>query len=70
MKFNFSVILVLSTSLLMGQLNMELLSTVPYDSDGHDVWGYNAPDGSEYAIMGTVAGVSIVNITDPRNPWK
>jgi len=54
----------------MGQLNMELLSTVPYDSDGHDVWGYNAPDGSEYAIMGTVAGVSIVNITDPRNPWK
>ena len=54
----------------MGQLNMELLSTVPYDSDGNDVWGYNAPDGSEYAIMGTVAGVSIVNITDPRNPLE
>ncbi len=51
------------------QLNMELLSEVTYPgSIGNDVWGYVSPEGDEYAIMGTFDGVSIVNITDPRNP--
>ncbi len=51
------------------QLNMELLSEVEYPGNaGNDVWGYVAPDNSEYAIMGTFDGVSVVNITDPENP--
>jgi len=56
----------LSTS--YGQLNVELLSQVSYNSSGNDVWGYTAPNGDEYAIMGLRNGVSIVDITDPRNP--
>ena len=30
---------------------------------GSDIWGYTAPDGSEYALMGLRNGLSIVNIT-------
>jgi len=52
-----------------GQLNVELFSEVTYPlSAGNDVWGYVDSDGSEYAIFGTNIGVSVVNITDPRNP--
>lgn len=50
-----------------GQLNMSLLSHLQYDQDANDIWGYAAPDGSEYAIVGLRNGVSIVNVTDPAN---
>lgn len=49
-------------------LNVEFLSSISYDSDGNDIWGYVAPDSTEYAIFGTRNGVSIVNLADPRNP--
>lgn len=49
------------------QLNMTLLSHIEYDSDGNDIWGWVAPDGTEYAIMGLVNGVSIVSLADPSN---
>ncbi len=52
----------------VAQLNVELLGEVSYNSAGNDIWGYTAPDGNEYALMGTQRGLSIVNITDPRNP--
>jgi len=51
------------------QLNMEFYSEVTYQGNaGNDVWGYVAPDGREYALMGTVDGMSIVDITEPTNP--
>lgn len=31
------------------------------------VWGYKAPDGREYAILGSYDGTSFVDITDPSN---
>jgi choice-of-anchor B domain-containing protein len=33
-----------------------------------DVWGYNAPDGREYGIIGCYDGTSIIEVTDPGNP--
>jgi len=39
--------------------------------DYSDVWGYKDPTtGNEYAILGTGAGTSIINITDPFNPYE
>lgn len=35
---------------------------IPDIVGGSDVWAYTAPDGSEYAIMGDVAGISIVAV--------
>jgi choice-of-anchor B domain-containing protein len=31
-------------------------------------WGYTAPDGSRYAIMGTAKGVLVADLRDPANP--
>ena len=47
---------------------MSLLSQVEYDTDLNDIWGYVAPDNSEYAIVGVYDGVSIVDLSDPENP--
>ncbi|MEW5882946.1 MAG: choice-of-anchor B family protein [Armatimonadota bacterium] len=37
-------------------------------SSGNDCWGYVAPSGREYAIMGLNNKVAFVEITDPANP--
>ena len=34
----------------------------------NDVWGYTAPDGREYALLGVRNGTSIIDITDTDNP--
>jgi choice-of-anchor B domain-containing protein len=39
-------------------------------SDYNDVWGYTAPDGREYALLGTTTGTAIYNCTDPAAPYR
>ena len=53
-----------------GALNVTLLAHVnEYRSRGYnDVWGYTAPDGREYALLGVKNGTSIVDITDTDRP--
>ncbi|MED5330800.1 MAG: choice-of-anchor B family protein [Planctomycetota bacterium] len=34
----------------------------------NDIWGYTAPDGREYAILGEKDGTLFYNATDPVNP--
>jgi choice-of-anchor B domain-containing protein len=55
------------TGILHAQQNMSLLSQVEYNQGVNDVWGYVAPDGTEYAIVGMLHGVSIVSLADPDN---
>ena len=31
---------------------------------GSDIWGYTAPDGTEYAIMGVMEGIAVVRVPD------
>jgi choice-of-anchor B domain-containing protein len=39
-----------------------------YSSTGYnDCWGYTAPDGREYALLGVLNGTSFLDITDPAN---
>jgi len=49
--------------------NVNLIANVnDYPSLGYnDVWGYTTPEGDEYALLGTVSGVSIVSVSDPEN---
>lgn len=50
-------------------LNMTQLGHIAYpNNDLSNIWGYVAPDGTEYAIIGTEMGVSIVNLAVPTNP--
>lgn len=49
------------------QSNMSLLGQRSYSDDLNDIWGY--VDGStEYALVGTTDGTSIVDISNPASP--
>ncbi len=51
---------------------MVLLSKPPIEGGSlfNDVWGYEASNGDEFAIIGAVSSIRIYNVTDPRNPVK
>ena len=56
------------------QLNVDSLSHINYqqlhDANLNDVWGYVDEIGNEYALVGTSKGTSIVNVTNPSNPFE
>ena len=69
------IIFILSFSTLFAQdsTSLELVGRIWFDSDiwssgdttgGSDVWGYTAPDGEEYALMGVLDGIAIVRASD------
>ncbi|MEL6123711.1 MAG: choice-of-anchor B family protein, partial [Bacteroidota bacterium] len=48
---------------------MELIANVPNSGDfANDVWGYVAPDGVEYAIIGSNREAVIYSLEDPTQP--
>jgi len=54
--------------------SIDLLSWLPINQldsgsiQANDCWGYTAPSGREYAIIGLYRGTAFVEITDPTNP--
>ena len=50
------------------QINMELVGQLTYSERLSDIWCYIAPDGTEYALVGTFGSTSIVSLADPTNP--
>lgn len=52
------------------QLNVSYIGQIDYDQRVNDIWGYAAQDGSEYALVGTNTGFSIVSLEDPANPTE
>ncbi len=48
--------------------NLELLSHVPFEEDGNDIWGYVDDNGVEYAICGSRTNTRIYSLEDPANP--
>jgi hypothetical protein len=57
---------VVGRGVLIGH-NVELLANLnDYAHIGYsDCWGYTAPNGNEYALLGVHEGVSIVDVTNP-----
>ncbi len=55
---------------LFGQLNMTYVGNLTYDIRVSDIWGYAAPNGDEYALVGLNTGVSVVSLSDPANPTE
>ncbi len=47
--------------------NTYLLKNLDQYSSYSALWGYTAPDGREYAILGTQVGTSFIDITDSAN---
>ncbi len=66
MRKTFTLLcLLIGAAPLWCQLNVTLRSNLDYEPDVNDVWGYVAPDGTEYAIVGMNTGISIVSLADP-----
>ncbi len=54
---------------LAGQgTNCALLGTFNNHGPFNDVWGYTAPNGDEYALLGSTTGTVVVDITNPGSP--
>ncbi|NNE56236.1 MAG: choice-of-anchor B family protein, partial [Flavobacteriales bacterium] len=69
MKNLFSLLLVCSLALTgFSQLNVSYVGQITYDVNLSDIWAYEAPDGTEYGLVGLFNGVSIVSLEDPSNP--
>ncbi len=49
---------------------MNYIGQLEYTQELNDIWGYAAPDGTEYALVGTQTGFSIVSLADPANPTE
>ncbi len=60
--------------ILLGQSNLTFISQIDYsalhNTGLNDVWGYVDEQGNEYAVVGTEDGTSIVNVSDPVNPFE
>ena len=51
--------------------NIVQKSHLTYLNDNNDIWGYtDSASGIEYALVGTTAGVSIVDISMATSPVK
>lgn len=49
-------------------LNIEFKGKIPYIGESSSLWGYTAPNGKEYALMGAESKLSIVDISNPTSP--
>lgn len=48
--------------------NLTPVGNLTYNSILNDIWGYVDSSGTEYALVGTQTGFSIVSLADPANP--
>ncbi|MBL6659322.1 MAG: choice-of-anchor B family protein [Cryomorphaceae bacterium] len=51
-------------------LNISLKGQTTYLNDLSDIWGYTDSSGNEFALVGTRAGVSIVDVSNASSPIK
>ena len=58
----------LAGSLASQGVNCALLGTFNVHGPFNDVWGYTAPNGNEYALLGATTGTVVVDVTNPANP--
>lgn len=60
--------LVFGSALSAQGFNCVLLGQQNLHGAYNDVWGYVAPNGKEYALLGATTGLAVVDCTDPTNP--
>jgi choice-of-anchor B domain-containing protein len=49
-------------------LNLSVRGHLAYAQDLNDIWAYVDSSGTEWALVGTFTGTSIVSLADPANP--
>ncbi len=71
LRWSYSLLLIITIGLqavAQDKLNVEKLGQLKYTSGLNDVWGYADSLGNEYALVGLTDALSIVDVTDPKNP--
>jgi choice-of-anchor B domain-containing protein len=67
--FTFLILLISgSNSFGQNSKNLDLVGKKTYTKELSDIWGYVAPDKTEYALVGVRDGLSIVSLANPANP--
>jgi len=69
MVTSLSTLLFLATPMFAQADGITLLAKVQMGVQANDIWGYTAPDGREYAVIGTTGSTRIYNCTDPTAPY-
>jgi choice-of-anchor B domain-containing protein len=69
LALSLAVLAGLAAPCVAQDLTLDLVGTVSFPATGSgngtsDVWGYTAPDGSEYAIVGVLSGTAIVSVPE------
>ena len=74
MKYVITSLFFITIHFFFGQSDLTFVSQTDYSSlhntGLNDVWGYVDEQGNEYAIVGTEDGTSILNVSDPVNPFE
>ena len=69
MKRHYLILfLILVPCVLSAQKNINLVAHFPYNETISDIWGYTDMQGTEYALVGTYTGTSIVSLANPQQP--
>jgi choice-of-anchor B domain-containing protein len=71
MKIKISLLFFLLMGLSsFGQTNYGMTSVgqLSYNQELSSLWGWRAPNGTEYALVGTTTGTSLVSLANPANP--
>ncbi|OWY24550.1 choice-of-anchor B family protein [Sphingobacteriales bacterium UPWRP_1] len=69
LKLTFTLLcaLLLAGQQAAAQYNLTFRDQIDYPQNVNDVWGYVSSSGTEYALVGTQTGISIVNVSNPDN---
>ena len=51
-------------------MNMSLLGTYNYNTEGSDIWGWADVNNNEYALVCLRNGFSVTNVTNPNSPYE
>jgi len=68
MRKLFTLLLLLVSTLAIGQVNLQMLGNLPFGTTCAGVRGYVDANNNEYALIGAGNGISIADVTDPTNP--
>jgi len=67
-KKAFLLATTLAASVAAQGVNCALLGTFNNHGPFNDIWGYTAPNGDEYALLGTTTGTVVIDVTNPSSP--
>ena len=67
-RYSILLATALATPLAAQGVNCALLGTFSNHGPFNDIWGYTAPNGNEYALLGSTTGTVVVDVSNPGNP--